>query len=148
MLIQTLRSNCLGLTLNTLLIPTVDTTYSDVVLIVYHESSYCDTSRSDVQDSIIQGLGSVGCNVNEVEIGSVSSTQCPVYRDIHSSIDIFSEFNTREGRDRGWTWSRVDVLWISVYLSNLLVILTNTTCNMNNVKVFLTLAKACLLAVL
>ena len=103
MLIQTLRSNCPGLTLNTLLIPTVDTTYSDVVLIVCHETSYCDTSRSDVQKSSIWGQGSIGVNVNEIEISTVSSTQCPVYSDNHSSTDIFSEVNTGEGRDRGWT---------------------------------------------
>ena len=141
MLIQTLTSNFPRLTLNTLLIPTVDTTYSDVVLIVCHETSYCDTRRSDVQRSSIWGLGSIGVNVNEVEIGSVSSTQCPVYSDNLSSTDIFCELNTREGRDRGWTWSRVDLLWMSVYLRKILVVLTITTCNMNNVKVILTFGK-------
>ena len=102
-LIQTLRCNCQGLTLIALLIPTVDTTYSDVVFIVCHKASYCDTIRSDVQRSSIWGLGSIAGNVNEVEISTVYTTQFPVYSDNLSSTDIFCEVNTGEGRDRGWT---------------------------------------------
>ena len=46
----------------------------------------CDT---DVQNSPIWGLGSIGGNVDEVEISTVSTTQCPAYSHIHSSTDIF-----------------------------------------------------------
>ena len=93
----TLRSNCQGLTLPSLLTATVDTTYCDVVLIACHETSQfklCDTGICDVQKSPIWGLRSIGGNVDEVEISTVSTTQCPAYSDIHSSTDISREVNT------------------------------------------------------
>ena len=63
----------------------------------------CDTASGDVQKSSIWGLGSVGGNVDEVEISTVSTTQCPAHSDIHSSTDISRECNTGEGGDRGGT---------------------------------------------
>ena len=60
----------------------------------------CDTASGDVQKSPIWGLGSIGGNVDEVEISTVSTTQCPAHSDIHSSIDISREVNTGEGGDR------------------------------------------------
>ena len=66
--------------------------------------SMCDIGIVDVQKSIIWGLGSIGGNADEVEISTVSITQCPIYSDIHSSIDISREVNTGEGGDRGGTW--------------------------------------------
>ena len=61
----------------------------------------CNTGSGDVQKSPIWGLGSVGGNVDEVEISTVSTTQCPAHSDIHSSAsDIFREFNTGEGGGR------------------------------------------------
>ena len=64
----------------------------------------CDTASGDVQKSPIWGLGSVGGNVDEVEISTVSTTQSPAHSDIHSSTDIFREANTGEGGNRGGTW--------------------------------------------
>ena len=64
----------------------------------------CDTDSGDVQKSPIWDLGSIGGNVDEVEISTVSTTQCPAHSDIHSSAsDIFREVNTGEGGDRGGT---------------------------------------------
>ena len=63
----------------------------------------CDTANGDVQKSLIWDLGSVGGNADEVEISTVSTTQCPAHSDIHSSTDIFREVNTGEGGDRGGT---------------------------------------------
>ena len=63
----------------------------------------CDTGISDVQKSPIWALGSISGNVDEVEISTVSTTQCPAHSDIHSSIKISREANTREGGDRGGT---------------------------------------------
>ena len=103
---HTLRSDCQGLTLPPYQTPTVDTTYCDVVLIACHEASQfilCDTTSGDVQKSPIWGLGSVGGNVDEEEISTVSITQCPAHSDIHSSTDIFRDVNTGEGGDRGGT---------------------------------------------
>ena len=104
-LTHTLRFDFQGFTLPALLTPTVDTTYCNVVLIACHETSQfmlCDTS--DVQKSSIWGLGSVGGNVDEVEISTVSTTQCPAHSDIHSSTDISREANTGEdGDSRGGT---------------------------------------------
>ena len=64
----------------------------------------CDTGSGDVQKSVIWGLESIGGNVDEVEISTVSTTQSPAHSDIHSSTDIFREFNTGECRDSGGTW--------------------------------------------
>ena len=80
----------------------------------------CDTGSSNVQKSPIWGLGSVGGNVDEVEISTASITQCPAHSDIHRSTDrstknsnmfieavvydISRKVNTGEGRDRGGTW--------------------------------------------
>ena len=61
----------------------------------------CDTGSGDVQKSPIWGLGSIGGNVDEVEISPVSITQSPVYSHIHSSTDIFREVNTGKVEDRG-----------------------------------------------
>ena len=64
----------------------------------------CGTASGDVQKSSIGGLESVGGNVDEVEISTVSTTQCPAHSDIHSSTDTFREVNTGEGGDsRGRT---------------------------------------------
>ena len=63
----------------------------------------CDTTSGDVQKSSIRDLGSIGGNVDEVEISTVSTTQCPAHSDIHSSTDIFREVNTGEEGDRGGT---------------------------------------------
>ena len=92
------------LTLTPHLTPT-NAMYCDVVLIACHETSQfmlCDTA-SDVQKSPIWGLGSIGGNVDEVEISTVSITQRPAHCDIHSSTDIFRETNTGEGGGRGGT---------------------------------------------
>ena len=102
----TLRSDCQGLTLLPLLTATVDTTYCDVVLITCHETSQfmlCNTGIGDVQKSPIWDLWSTGGNVDEVEISTVSTTQCPDHSDIHSSTDIFREFSTGESGSRGGT---------------------------------------------
>ena len=64
----------------------------------------CDTGNGDIQKSPIWGLGSIGDNVDEVEISTVSTTQCPAHSEIHSSTDILREANTREVGDRGGTW--------------------------------------------
>ena len=61
----------------------------------------CDTGSGDVQKSPIWGLGSIGGNVDEVEISTVSITQCPAHSDIHSSTDIFREVHTGNIGDRG-----------------------------------------------
>ena len=100
----TLWSYCERLT--PLLTPTVDTTYCDVVLIACHEASQfmlCDTGSGDVQKSPVWSLRSIGGNVDEVEISTVSTTQSPAHNDIHSSTDICREANTREGSDDGGT---------------------------------------------
>ena len=60
----------------------------------------CDTTSGGVQKSTIWGLGNIGGNVDEVEISTVSTTQCQADSDIHSSTDISREVNTREGGDR------------------------------------------------
>ena len=60
----------------------------------------CDTGICDVQKSSIWDLGSVGDNVDEVVISTVSTTQCPGHSDIHSSIGIFREVNTGEVEGR------------------------------------------------
>ena len=65
----------------------------------------CDTGSGDVQKSPIWGLGSICGNVDEVEISTVSITQCPAQSDIHSSTNIFREVNTGEEGDTGGTWS-------------------------------------------
>ena len=59
--------------------------------------SMCDIGIGDAQKSIIWGLGSIGGNADEVEISTVSITQCPIYSDIHSSTAISKEFNTGKG---------------------------------------------------
>ena len=95
---NTLRSDCQVLTLTPHLTP-ANATYCDVVLIACHETSQfilCDTT-SDVQKSPIWGLGSIGGNADEVEISTVSITQCPAHSHIHSSTDISREANTGEG---------------------------------------------------
>ena len=63
----------------------------------------CDTASGDVQKPPIWGLGSIGSDADEVEISTVSTTQCPAHSDIHSSTDIFREVNTGESSDREGT---------------------------------------------
>ena len=63
----------------------------------------CDTASGDVQKSPVWGLGSIGGNADEVEISTVSTTQCPAHSNIHSSTDIFREVSTEEGIDGGRT---------------------------------------------
>ena len=70
----------------------------------------CDTASGDVQESPIWGLGSIGGDADEVEISTVSTTQCPAHSHIHSSTDIFREVNTGEGGDSGGTW-RNELNW-------------------------------------
>ena len=97
--VLTLRSDCQGLTLTSLLTPAVDTTYCDVVLIAYHETSQfilCDNGSGDIQKPPIWSLGCIGGNADEVEVSTVSTTQCPVHSYIHSFTDIFRELNTVE----------------------------------------------------
>ena len=75
-LLLTLKCNCQGLTLTPLL-TTTDTTYCDVVLVAYHETSQftlCDTGICDVQKSSIWGVGSIGSDADEVRISTVSIT--------------------------------------------------------------------------
>ena len=76
----------------------------------------CNTASGDVQKSPIWGLGSIGGDVDEVEISTVSTTQCPAHSDIHSSINIYGEVNTREGGDRGGAWR----MCVSVCQNNVL----------------------------
>ena len=106
--IYTLRSNCQGRTLipllTPLLTPTVDTMYSDGVLIACLKPCQFTLCNTDVQESSIWGLGIIGGNVDEVKISTVSTAQCPAHRDIHSSISILIEVNTGEGGDRRETW--------------------------------------------
>ena len=66
----------------------------------YNETSeliLCDTGIGYVQKSPIWGLGRVGGNVDEVEISTVSTTQCPAHSSIHTSAIIFKQVNTGEG---------------------------------------------------
>ena len=100
---HTLCSDCQGLTLPPLLISTVDTTYCNVVPNVCHKSNQfilCDIS---IQNFPIRGLGSIGGNVDEIEISTASLAQCPAQSHIHSSTSISREVNAGEGGDRGWT---------------------------------------------
>ena len=81
--------------------------YCDVVLIACHETSQfmlCDTGISDVQKSPIWSVGSIGGNIDEVEISTVSTTQCQAHIKIHTSTNISSKINTGEGGDRGGAW--------------------------------------------
>ena len=79
------------------LTPTVDTTYCDIVLIARMKTSQfilCNTGSGGVQESLIWDLESIGCDVDEVRISTVSTTQCPIDSDIHSSIHMFSKSKT------------------------------------------------------
>ena len=101
---RTLRSNCQGLTRMSLLPPTVDTTYCDVIIITCLKTSQFilfGTGNSDVQKPPIWDLESIGCDVDEVEVNTVSTTRCPVHGNIHNSNDIFRESLTGEGGDQG-----------------------------------------------
>ena len=102
--VPTLWTDYQGLTLTAHQTTTVYcyTTYCNVVLIVCLKASQFmlrNTDISDVQKSSIWGLGTIGGNVDEVEISTASTTQCPTHSDIHSSITIFSEVNTHEAGD-------------------------------------------------
>ena len=113
----TLKSDCQGFTLISLLTPTVDTTYCDGVLIACLKTSQfmlCNTGSSDVKKSSIWGLRIVGGNVDEVEISTVSTTQCPAHSDIHSSTGIPRQANTGGDGDRGRTWRKEWLVLISV----------------------------------
>ena len=101
---HTFRSNCQGLTRMSLLTPTVDTTYCDVIIITRLKTSQlilCDTGSGDVEKPPIWDPESIACNVDEVEVSTVSTTQCPVHSDIYSSSYIFRESITGEGGDGG-----------------------------------------------
>ena len=102
--IHTFCSDYQGLTLISLLTPTVDTTHCDVVLIAFHKTkqfTLCDTASGDVQKSIIWSLGSVGSDVDEVEISNVSITQCPAQSHIHCFTDRFRNVMKVKGGDGG-----------------------------------------------
>ena len=104
--VHTLCSDCQWLTLLPLLTPTVDSTYCDVVFVTCHKTSQfilCNTDISDVHKSSIWDMRSIGGNVDEVEVCTVSTTQCPVHSDIHSFTDISWDANTVYGEDRGAT---------------------------------------------
>ena len=76
-----------GLTLIPLLTTGTGATYCDAILIAIHKTSQfvpCDIASSDVEKPPIRDLGSIGGNVDEVEISTVSTAQCPA----HSHIDI------------------------------------------------------------
>ena len=97
----TLKGKYQGFTLIPLLTPTVHTMYCNVVLVACHKSSelmLCDTGSSNVQKSSMWGLRSIGGNVDEIEISTVSTTQCPAHIDSHSSTEFLKEGNTGEGR--------------------------------------------------
>ena len=99
----TLRSDYQRLALIPLQTPTVDTTYCDVVFIVRLKPcqfTLCNTGITDVQKSSIWGIRIIGGNVDEVDISTVSTTQCPAHSDTHNSIGILREVNT--GEDQGW----------------------------------------------
>ena len=100
---RTLGSDCQGPTLISHLTPTVDTTYSDGVLIACLKPCQFTLCSSDVQKSSIWGLRIIGGNVDEIEISSVSTTQYPGQSDIHSSIGILREANTQQSGDSGET---------------------------------------------
>ena len=51
----------------------------------------CNTGSGDVQKSPIWSLRSVGGDVDEVEISTVSKTYCPPHSDIHISINKYRE---------------------------------------------------------
>ena len=104
--IHTLKCDCQGVTVIPLLMHTVHTMYCDIILISCHETSQfilCDTGSGDVQKSPIRRLGSIGGNVDEVEISTVSTTQSPGHSHIHNSTDISREVNTGDHWDRGGT---------------------------------------------
>ena len=64
----------------------------------------CDTASGDVQKSPIWGLGSIGGDVDKVEISTFSTTQCPANSATNNSTIISREANTGEGGDsRGGT---------------------------------------------
>ena len=79
----------------------------------------CDTASGNVQKSPIWGLGSIGGNADEVEISTVSTTQCPAHSNIHSSTNISREVNTGESGDRGGTWGNESV---SLHYSNIVTV--------------------------
>ena len=60
-----------------------------------------DIGIGDVQKFVIWGLWSIGGNVDEVEISTLSTTQWPAHSDIHSSTHIIEEVNTGEIDSRG-----------------------------------------------
>ena len=62
-----------------------------------------DSAGRDVQKSSIWRLGSISGDVDEVEISTVSTTQCPAHSHIHNSTNVFRDVNTGEGGDRGGT---------------------------------------------
>ena len=106
--VPTLWTDYQGLTLTAHQTTTVycHTTYCNVVLIVCLKASQfilCNTDIGDVQMSFIRGPGTISGNGDEVEISTVSTTQHPAHSNIHSSISIFSEINTREPGNRGGT---------------------------------------------
>ena len=69
----------------------------------------CDTTSGDVQKPPIWGQGSVGSDVDEVGVNTVSVTQCPAESATNSSTDIFRDVNTGEGGDsRGVTYMKND----------------------------------------
>ena len=112
----TLRSDCQGLTLPPLLTSTVDTMYCDVVLIACHETRQFmlyDTGVGDVQKSPIWDFRSISGKVDEVEISTVSTTQCPAHSHIHSFTAIFRNVHTGES-DRGGSWRKEWLAWLSI----------------------------------
>ena len=69
-----------------------------------------NTVSGDIQKSFIWGLRSVGSNADEVEISTLSTTQCPAHSHIQNSTGISREPNTGEGRDRGGNWRNENIV--------------------------------------
>ena len=92
-----------GLTLPPLVTLTVDTTYCNVVPNVCHKTNQFTLCDIGIQRSSIWGLGSIGGNVDEIEISTASIAQCPAQSHIHSPASISREVNAGKSGDRGWT---------------------------------------------
>ena len=105
-------------TLPPLLTSTVDTTHCNVVSNVCHKTNQFILCDIGIQNS--PSLGSIGGDVDEVEINATSLAQCPGQSHIHCSTSISREVNAGEGGDRGWTWRDE---WLGVSLNEATIIM-------------------------